>query len=537
VSDIPKSAIITIAVIALLVLASFTAWSPLFHWLYFQTIYLHMVGWAVTIGSIVAIILLLVFAFPDYGGDSSAGKQLFAATAICLIFAFDIFYAIYADSITKVYIVRDVNVHTITKLQDTNQIRFLPKQVAEKVGQDTFQNSKYALGDLDPTKEESDILWTAPQVPNGIASSFVNQTNGIAIVYPDLTIKTIDQPMKIGEGMHITTNPSWPLWRWKYRTNLPDVFYTKSNPILALLPYVSYKFMFPVQVPYWGGVYVIHPEGKIEDLTPEQAMADPRFKGERLCPEPIARVIAQSWGNRKGLKNAWIQHVDQTEMPSFDGSTNQMPFYLPDASGVYWFVGLEPYGPSNSITELLYIDAHSCEVRDFKFPEGSGMIGPKAALGYIKSAFPTFQWQGGSSSAGNVVVIEPRPTIKLTKLYWMASITTQDFKNIIVTPIVNAATKEVRFFYNYNEVKLFLAGKFNGHDPKEWGQGASTQLSTEPTPAVKTTPGAQPTPSTDLSSVPTNELVRRAQEILDELKRRADEVGNSIIGFFKSLKR
>ena len=60
---------------------------------------------------------------------------------------------------------------------------------------------------------------------------------------------------------------------------------------------------------------VVHPDGDIEDLSPEEAIKDERFEGERLYPERLARKVGDVWKYRNGYWNTWSAHEDEAVIP------------------------------------------------------------------------------------------------------------------------------------------------------------------------------------------------------------------------------
>jgi hypothetical protein len=125
-------------------------------------------------------------------------------------------------------------------------------------------------------------------------------------------------------------------------------------------------------------------------------------------------------------------------------------------------------------------------------------VGQASALGYVRSAFPTYNWykRGEKESSGDVIAIEPRPIIKDGVLYWQFSITNTAYAGVRRTALVNARTNEVIYFESLEEIRQFLAGSFGGHGPS------------------MTTAGP------DLSKMSDSELIQLLRRISDELERR-----------------
>jgi hypothetical protein len=406
------------------------------------------------------------------------------------------------------------------------------------------------LGDFEPLdNEEGGIDWVAPREPNGVWNSFINNQDGAMIVKPDGSAELVSQEFKRGEGMALHRNVAWTLKRerfFAYHTN--QYYVLHDGELLGLVPYVSYKFSFPVMIPQWGGVMVVHPDGDVEDLSPEEAINDGRFEGERLYPEQLARKVGDVWKYRNGYWNTWSAHEDEAVIPQIGAtdednssggkeakkssgdssanqvSTNQMPFLIPTEEGPQWFLAAEPYGGSFSMYRAIYINAHDGEVTYFRPDTGSALIGVNKALDYARATFPNYQW------GRNAILLEPRPIIKGETLYWMATITNADTAGVNKTVMVNSAEQgEVTVLESYEDVMAFVEGEDTGRTVEVEEDGASG-ASGEPSDTLENeTPEEQPAQSStpqspsDVSNMSEEELIRVIREAANELESRKEE--------------
>ena len=491
-------------IIAGLIIRATAPWS-LVRFFLFDVFWMHPTGWVLIVISILIVVAIGVTTRNDYDEPGWATWVV----GIFLIAGL-IGYGIFSSSLTARYLVQDLRPTALETLPETTEVRYLPMPVAERYGDNQIQDPAHHLGDMDPLDTGEEIDWVAPRIPTGTWNWLTGQTDGFVIITPDGEAETIHQPMRYGEGMAITDNITWQLWRLRYTVDLPEFYYIRSgDEILTIAPYVAYRYQFPVRVPYWGGVFVVHANGLIEDLSPEAAVADPRFEGQRLYPEALALRIAKAWAYRGGISNTWFTHRDQTEVPHIDGENNQMPYLIPTDQGPMWFVGMEPYGPAYSIFKVLFVDAHDGSLRLYELPAESGMISPNRAGGYIRAAFPTYQWhRSGESSSGNLLEIEPRPLIRDGVLYWQKSITNVDYSGVTQTALVNAGNNAVIYFENLEEIERFLDGTFAGRIP------------TDDTCRSDTGSAPQISSSSELSVMSDEELWTLLEQVLAELKSR-----------------
>jgi len=516
-----------------LVVVLFFAWlvSPLFHGL---TMALY-VNWpfflVVVAGAVLGAYLWRV-------GDKDPAK-IVAVVAIVAALA----YIVTASPIRDLKYLASIEAEEIEEMPDTTGIRFLPYDVAARFGQNTQDDSTLVLGEFEPLDNgEGGIDWVAPREPNGTWNSLANNQDGVMVIRPDGSAEIVNQEFRRGEGMALYRNIGWKLKREKFFAHHTNQYYVlDGEELLGVVPYISYRFSFPVMVPRWGGVLVVHPDGEIENLSPEEARKDGRFEGERLYPEQLARRVGDVWKYRNGYWNTWFAHKNEAQIPQIDASgeqaaldqqpatlqessTNQMPFLIPTGEGPQWFSAAEPYGSSFSMYRGIYTDAHSGEVTYFKPDTGSALIGVNKALDYAKATFPNYQW------GLNAVILEPRPVVKDETLYWMATITNADKAGVNQTVMVNASEQgEVTVLETYEDVVAFVEGEDTGKTVNVEGGdslGATEEVTTTPETEAPNEQPAQPPDSqspVDVSDMSDEELIRIISEAANELESRKED--------------
>lgn len=471
-------------------------------------------------------------------GDKDPAKIVVVVATIAALA-----YLVTASPLQDLKYLASIEAEEIKEMPDTTAIRFLPYDVAARFGQNTQDDSTLVLGEFEPLDNgEGGIDWVAPRVPNGPYNSIAENQDGVMVIQPDGSAEVVNQEFRRGEGMALYRNVEWKLKRKKFFAHHTNQYYVlDGEKLLGIVPYISYSFSFPVMVPRWGGVLVVHPDGEIENLSPEEAIRDGRFEGERLYPEQLARKVGDVWKYRKGYWNTWFAHKDEAQIPQIDApenqnasveqpaappgtSTNQMPFLIPTGEGPQWFSAAEPYGRSFSMYRGIYADAHSGEVTYFKPDTGSALIGVNKALDYAKATFPNYQW------GLNAVILEPRPVVKDQTLYWMATITNADNAGVNQTVMVNASEQgEVTVLETYEDVVAFVEGEDTGETVNIEG-GASLGAS-EGAPATTETgipneqtalPPASQSP-VDVSEMSEEELIKIISEAANELDSRKKE--------------
>ena len=520
-----------------LVVVLFFAWlvSPAFHGLV-MALYVNWPFFLIVVGGTV------LGAYLWNTGDKDPAK-IVAVVAVIAALA----YLFASGPLRELRYLDSIEAEEIKEMPDTTGLRFLPYDVAARFGLNTQDEPTLMLGDFEPLSNgEGGIDWVAPREPNGLYNSLVNNQNGVMVIQPDGSAEIIRQEFKRGEGMALYRNVGWQLKREKFFAHHTNQYYVlDGEELLGVVPYISYRFSFPVMVPKWGGVLVVHPDGEIENLSPQEAIQDGRFEGERLYPEQLARKVGDVWKYRNGYWNTWFAHEDEAQIPQINPpeeqnapdeqpatlqgtSTNQMPFLIPTEVGPQWFLAAEPYGRSFSMYQGIYVDGHSGEVTYFKPDTGSALIGVNKALDYAQATFPNYQW------GQNAVILEPRPIVKDETLYWMATITNADKAGVNQTVMVNASEQgEVTVLETYEDVAAFVEGEDAGETVNVEGGdtlGASEDPSATPGTEIPEGQAAQPgdragsqEAPVDVSEMSDEELIRIISEAANELENRKEE--------------
>ncbi len=518
-------------VVGLIVVLCF-AWlvSPIFHGLV-MALYINWPFFlVVVVGSVLGAYLWRV-------GDKDPAKIVVVVATIAALA-----YLITASPLRDLKYLASIEAEEIKEMPDTTGVRFLPYDVAARFGQNTQDDSTLVLGEFEPLDNgEGGIDWVAPREPNGPFNSVTKNQDGVMVIQSDGSAEIMNQEFRRGEGMALYRNVNWKLKRNKFFAQHTNQYYVlDGKELLGVVPYISYRFSFPVMVPRWGGVLIVHPDGEIENLSPEEAVKDGRFEGERLYPEQLARMVGDVWKYRNGYWNTWFAHEDEAQIPQINPSeeqalpdeqpatpqgtsTNQMPFLIPTGEGPQWFTAAEPYGRSFSMYRGIYTDAHSGEVTYFKPATGSALIGVNKALDYAKATFPNYQW------GQNAVILEPRPVVKDKTLYWMATITNADKAGVNQTAMVNASEQgEVTVLETYEDVAAFVEGEDTGETVNvEEGDALGASEEAPATPQTEV-PNEQPAQSSasqspvDVSDMSEKELIRIISEAANELDRRKE---------------
>jgi len=480
----------TIGIGVLAALALLLAFTPFGHELIFGFLILNF-----PLIVVACILTAIVIGVSVNSGGTWTGAAIVSGILATIVFAACV---ILFPAITKNKLAGSIQPSVIQEQPDSQTVRFTPYEVAMTLAKGQFQDPRHRIDDLDPVESENGINWVGPGLPNGLFNSLVGKTSGVVTITPDEKFHLEDVSFSCAEGMWTTDNLKFRSYLKKYTSKVDEAYEVKIGGEWVLVaPYMTWKFTFPVMVPQWGGVFLIHPDCRIENLPREAAITDPRLDGLRLVPEDYVKKVADSWMYRDGIPNAWFTHRDQVEVPVIEDESNQLPYLIPTVVGEQWWVGFEPYGPSFSIYKMLYADAHT-GVWSLYTPS-EPIISPNKAAGYVQSALPNVQWRKNNNGtvSGSIVLIEPRPVFKDDVLYWMLSQTNAtEFAGVNDTYFVRGDNRQVYKANSLAEIDGWLAGRNTLRLVQE-DQQCTTNTSL-----------------TDMSSVELLDLIQQAAELL-----------------------
>lgn len=438
---------------------------PWWHWIWYDIFYMNPTVWIFF--GIFLLIFIVVLAFGinrnmDEGTIGSIGGFL----AICWVISIIVVSCI-NGVVTKSFIYDSISRQaiTVTNLSDTTKIRYLPMEVAEYYGENRMQEPGIKLGDFDAIMYNGELTWVAPREQSGTIRQYTQKNDGVALINSNGSMTTVNVRMEYGENMLIFDDISWLLVNHNYWVDYPEIYYLfDGDTPVAVAPYISYKYKFPVMTPYWGGVCVVYPDGTLIDYTPSEAQAVPFLANERIFPEQLARLYAESYVYVHGIWNTITSHTDQIRIPALDYSDNQMPYLMPTEDGLQWVVVAEPASASYAIHSIFSIDAVTGELSVYRVPLDTNLLGPDRAWEYVKADFPSYDWvssDNNNTNTGNIQLIEPRLVVNKGELYWMITITTKDYafsSDKPSTVLVNSRTTEVTSFFSEQELVEFLYG-------------------------------------------------------------------------------
>ena len=345
--------------------------------------------------------------------------------------------------------------------------RVVPRQVADVTTRGSVSYRQHRLGTSDIARTENGALaWSYAIQPDGFRNQLLENQRGVLVTdmtrMDDRQIDVYEEDFTYGEGMLFHRSADWNLKATDYFSKYDDdavefshegrpyMYYPKTGHEWHLTP-------FPHTTPTWDGGALVHPDGRIDHLGPEEARSEPILEGQRLYPTTLTRDEMGSLGYRNGIINqlptigAHEGQIEVARLPS--GADNEQPFVI-DLEGerMSYVTAMEPYGQdTRGLDEVWFADAETGEYTFFGTDDET-LTGPERAMGIARSADSRTNW------GQNFVVTEPVPVTVDGDLWWHVKVSPTDFTDVTRNVFVNADTGRTIEIRDDEAVRSFIAG-------------------------------------------------------------------------------
>jgi hypothetical protein len=364
--------------------------------------------------------------------------------------------------------------------------RVVPRAVSDISTRGSVSYRQHRLGASDIARQEDGSLaWSYAIQPDGARNKLFENQRGVLIAnmtsMDDRQTAVYEEDFKYGEGMYLQRSADWQLKKSdffaKYNDDAvefshegrPYMYYAKTGHEWHLAP-------FPHTTPTWEGGALLHPDGTIEHLSPEEARNNEILEGQRLYPLTLAKDEMESLGYREGIINQMPvigAHEGEIEVANLpDGADNEQPFVI-DLEGeqLSYVTAMEPYGAdTRGLDEVWFANAETGEYTFFGTDEET-LTGPERAMGIARSADSRTNW------GQNFVVTEPVPVTVDGSLWWHLKVSPTDFTDVTRNVFVNADTGAAIELREDTAIREFIRG-----DISEDEVGAINDSEVEPAP-------------------------------------------------------
>ena len=471
---------------------------------------------------------------------------LFAFPALAF-FAFILAAALNTPLVGKA-IVDNTSYDSIPGLPAGGKVRLIPREVAEVNASSAFNSPTETLTNFRIVNTDDGLVWTALRTPQGAFRIFSKKSQGIVELPAEQTARSlnyVDAELQVAPGLQITDNLRWRLLKKRFLITLeePVGIETADGPRIVV-PYLEYKGLL-IRRPVLGGAFVVAPDGKIEDLEPEEAARRPELaETGRIFSDTQARRIQEAYQYKGGLWNAWFVHENQTRIT--DTETNRQPYLVDFGAaglGTQWVSVAEPYGRAFAASAIFLTDATTGKTRIWRVPARTSLSGNRRALQAVRAvSIPGIDYGDGgpgTTGSGNFRVVEPRPVFVEGRLVYLTSIIPKELNAVSKTVVVDAETNKLVAIFDNDRDPQAETKTLRYIETGEIADDAAAAGATDPeneeqdpgtttTPGTATTPGTTTTPNTTTTPGGVgrrlDDVIRRQRELLREIERLRDEV-------------
>ena len=468
----------------LLVVAVAYAVRPLLHGLVYQTLYspfgLLVIG--TTAVAATALWFLPPLAGAPVDGMSTTVSPLLPASAnqklgllvgiFAVVLLVGFVYSVPAGMVTERTLAQETmgeadQIQEFPRVNAENP-RIAPRAVADVQTRGSVSYRTHRLGPSDIARaEDGSLAWSYAIEPDGFRNKLLSNQRGVLLSdmtrMEDRQITAYDnQSFAIGEGMYLQRGSAWNLRTTDYLAQYYDdaVEFTHDGQAYMYYPKTGHEWRLtpiPHTVPVWEGGALLHTNGTIDHLSPEEAQASEILDGQRLYPLYNSRRQMESLGYRNGIINQLDivgEHAGQVEVATLPaGAGNSQPFVI-DLEGerMSYVTAMEPYGEdTRGLDEIWFIDAATGDLRYFG-SEGETLTGPERAMGIVRSEDSQTGW------GDNFQVVEPVPVFINDELWWHSKVVPVDNTDISRSVFVSASSGEAVELGDTESVREFLAG-------------------------------------------------------------------------------
>jgi hypothetical protein len=444
--------------------------------------------------------------------------------------------AAFKGPLTSRAIYKHTDYASIGGLPEGGVVRLVPQEVAVQIASSGFNSPTEKLTDFRSVVTPEGLAWTAFRTPDGVFRIFSKKSQGTVTLNAESTerrVKASDAELDIAPGQLLTDNLRWRLLKRHYLIDLANpvgALDPKGQPII-IVPYLSYKGWL-IRRPVLGGVFVVHPDGEIEDLSPDEARERPEITSTgRLFPDTLARRFQDAYAYKRGIWNRFFVHEEQTQIS--DTENNHQPYLIDFGDrGAKWVTVAEPYGQAFAANAIFLTDTVTGKTEIWRVSRNESLSGNRRAVQTVRSvSIPgvVFAGEGARGTGGRFKVVEPRPVFVRGRLLYLVSIIPENGNSVSKSVVVDAArNKVVAIFDNDTDPSAdqatlnYLA---TGELDRAAVPGATNEPATAPTPARQPSKAPKKAPSNIQRRL--DRLIQQQRDTLRETEKLRQEIERS----------
>lgn len=350
----------------------------------------------------------------------------------------------------------------------TADARLAPYEVWHNRANAQFTESGQTLENahLTTNPKTGDFEVSFERAPRGFMNGLKKTTPGGAYMNVESTAPRLEVPQTQGNFKVGVTNCCSDSLDWK--TTKQDFWVSNQETVALRKPDGEQVFVTPyfkweglIRRPVAGGVWVLHRDGKIDNLSPQAAAKLPWLRQSgHIVSEELARRIQNSYVWKNGIinntpfgsKQDLIKVTDVSEGTgdgtASDTPPNTQPYLMNmNKQGLVWATIASPQGRANAVSAVFLTSTVTGKTSVVRAPKGVLWIDNDRAIQIVKSRpYPGVQW-----SAGNYRAVEPRPLFIKGRLQYLVSIIPDSGIAVTRSVIVDAQDAEVVATFNHDD--------------------------------------------------------------------------------------
>ena len=351
-------------------------------------------------------------------------------------------------------------------LPNTSQenVRILPRSVADNYAQSSLQSPQYRLTESDMAYSNGTYRWSYGMAPDNFVVSLMGHQTGAMFVdmtRVDKAVTMDETDFDTGRGQLVFDSYDYqsvlasPLkshqWDTTFNAEVNGSSYIAHSTIehewrFRLLPIPQ-----PYAVPTHGSVEIMHPDGTINTLSPTEATESDLLRGQNVYPYDLAVKRVNSMRYRHGAFNAWFAKEDVLQIADLPEGGNEWPIAVPTEAAtpeLTYFVATEPTGSGNGVFEVWTIDGQSGEMGVQRYNESQ--LGPQKAVDFVER-------RPEVNRLSNAHAVAPVPVVKGDTLFWHVKVVPRSESGIVYTAFVNAESGDVTLVEGTEPIYAFLS--------------------------------------------------------------------------------
>jgi hypothetical protein len=408
-----------------------------------------------------------------FGGGGAGGRKLQRFTSVvAVLFVLSILVGIPAGPLEQ----RTLAAQTMADATEVAEFpsvnpdnpRVVPRQVSDIATSGSVSYRQHRLGASDIARTQNGSLaWSYAIEPDGFRNQVIENQRGVLVA--DMTelderqVNVYDQEFTYGQGMFLYRSADWQLKSTDYLAEYNDepVEFSYEGQPYMYYPKTAHEWHlapFPHTTPTWKGGALVHTNGTVEHLSPEEAQSHPVLDGQRFYPLTLTQAEMESLNYRNGIINQLPvvgAHENEVEVAGLPASAeNSQPFVI-DLEGeqMSYVTALEPYGTdTRGLDEVWFVDASTGEYTFFA-TERETLTGPERAMGVARASDSRTNW------GQNFVVAEPVPITVDGALWWQIKVVPVDATDVARNVFVNADDSSTLELRTDDAIRSFVAGE------------------------------------------------------------------------------